>query len=135
MEEGLNELDTEAEDKSIEEDFPEGGAGIHDERAEEAEGDGHGDIEDDLAGEIAMASGNVDKGDEAHRDVWVVEDERKGGDDRHKSEIEDEGKVDIHKSIDEEDIAALRTPFAIEYEKVDEGEGGEVDNVFDKTSG
>lgn len=135
MEEGLNELDAEAEEKSIEEDFPESGAGIHDERAEEAEGDGHGDIEDDLASEIAMTSGDVDKGGEVHRDIRVIKDERKGGDDWHKSEIEDEGEVDIHEGIDEYDIAALGVPFAIEYEKVDEGEGGEVDDVFNKTSG
>ena len=60
-------------------------------RQQEAEGDGHDDIEGDLAHEVAATVGDVDEGGHVHRNVGMVEDEGESGDDRHEGKIEDEG--------------------------------------------
>lgn len=102
VEEGLEGFDGEAEEKGEEEDAKEaeeygadGGraaaALMVGQGEEEAEGDGHDDIEGDLAHEVAATVGDVDEGRHVHRDVGMVEDEGESGDDRHESKIEDEG--------------------------------------------
>ncbi len=56
---------------------------------EKAEGNGHDDVKDDLAGEIAATMDDVDEGFEVHGDVGVVEDEGERGNDWHESKIKD----------------------------------------------
>lgn len=102
VEEGLEGFDGEAEEKGEEEDAKEaeeygadGGraaaALMVGQGEEEAEGDGHDDIEGDLAHEVAATVGDVDEGRHVHRDVGMVEDEGESGDDWHEGKIEDKG--------------------------------------------
>ncbi len=102
VKEGLEGFDGEAEEESEKEDAEKtkkDGASRREaatafmigEREEEAKGDGHDDIEGDLAHEVAATVGDVDEGRHVHRDVGVVEDEGEGGDDRHEGKIEDKG--------------------------------------------
>lgn len=102
VKEGLEGFDGETEEESEKENTKEteeyraGGRRIAaalmvGEGGKEAKGDGHDDIEGDLAHEVAAAVGDVDERGHVHRDVGVVEDEGEGGDDWHEGKIEDEG--------------------------------------------
>ncbi len=132
----MDELDGEAEKKGIEEDFKksrvtvfeEGEVGSH-EREKEAERDGHDDVKSNFTSGAAVAGGEIDEGLEIHGDVGVVEDEGEGGEDGHESEKEDEREVDIQERVDEKGVVPSRAPFFEEYEKVEGGEGGKINDV------
>lgn len=92
----------------------------------EAEGDGHDDVEGDLAGEVTVAIENINEGSEVHGRVLAVEDEvadgvGEGSEEGHEGEIEDEGEINKHKRIDEEGVFAFCGPFFAAKEKIDGG--------------
>ncbi len=90
--EGLDELDGEAEKKGIEEDFKKSRVTVFEEGgwfSREGEGsrkDGHDDVKSNFYDGAAVVSGEIDEGLEIHGDVGVVEDEGEGGEDGHESE-------------------------------------------------
>ena len=47
-------------------------------RQQEAEGDGHNNIKDNLAHKITVASSNVNEGDKIHGCIGVIKDEKIG---------------------------------------------------------
>lgn len=92
---------------------------VSDERKQEAEWDGHDDIESDLASEVAAAVKNVNKGSQVDGWILVVEDEAvegmwESGEKGHEGEVNDEGQINIHNCIDEEDVFAFFGPFFAE---------------------
>lgn len=68
----MEDFDGKAEEESEENDFDELGVCGLCQREEEAERNGHDDVEDDLAPIVASTEGNVDEGDEIHRTAVMV---------------------------------------------------------------
>lgn len=68
----MEDFDGKAEEESEENDFDELGVGGLCQREEEAERNGHDDIEDDLTFVVASTERDIDEGDEIHRTIMVI---------------------------------------------------------------
>lgn len=79
-----------------------------------------------MADKVAAVIEDVDEGGEVHGEILVAKDEmvegvREGGEDGHEGEINDEGEIDMHNRINEEDVFAFCGPFFAKKEEVDGG--------------
>ena len=87
-------------------------------RQQEAKGDGHNDIKDNLAYKITVARSNVNEGDKIHGCIGVVKDERKRCENWHEGKIENKSEVDIRKCTCKKNVSILRFPAGVKNGKI-----------------
>lgn len=88
-----------------------------------------------MAGEIAAAVEDVDEWSKVHGRVLMTDDEmvegmRESGNEGHEGKIDDKREINKHDRVSKEDVFAFFSPFFTKEEKVEDYEGGEVEEYF-----